>query len=67
MAKCLEVAPDTVKIWRRAGLLAAHRYDDRGQCLFEPPGAGAPKKFRHQGKTRGRSVASTAKSSPLNA
>jgi len=54
IAKCLDVRPDTVKIWRRAGLLVAHRYNDKGQCLFEPPGADAPMKYRHQGKTRGR-------------
>jgi DNA invertase Pin-like site-specific DNA recombinase len=58
IAKCLDVRADTIKIWRRAGLLAAHRYNDKGQCLFERPGAEAPTKFRHQGKTRGRSAAS---------
>jgi len=67
IAAHLDVGPDTVKIWRRAGLLAAHRYDDKGQCLFEPPGVDAPTKFQHQGKMRGRSAASTPNSSPLNA
>jgi hypothetical protein len=66
IAKCLDVKPDTVKIWRRAGLLAAHRYDDRGQCLFEQPGLGAPRKHRHQGKTRGKSAASHANTNPPN-
>jgi len=51
IAKFLDVSPETVKIWRRAGLLLAHRYNDKGQCLFEPPSADAPTKFRHQGKT----------------
>lgn len=54
----LDVAPATIKNWRRAGLLVAHRDDDKGQCLFEPPGPDAPEKFRHQGKTIGRSAAS---------
>jgi hypothetical protein len=65
-AKRLEVAPATAKIWRRAGLLVAHRYNDKAQCLFEPPGPGVPTKFRHQGKRRGKSAASTPNSSPLN-
>ena len=51
IAKRLDVSPETVKIWQRAGLLLAHRYNDKGQCLFEPPSADAPTKFRHQGKT----------------
>lgn len=54
IAKCLDVTPTTVKIWRRAGLLVAHRYDDKGQCLFEQPGADAPVKYRHQCKSRGK-------------
>jgi DNA invertase Pin-like site-specific DNA recombinase len=58
IAKCRNVTPDTIKIWRRAGLLVAHRYNDRGECLFEQPGADAPTKFRQQGKTRGRLAAS---------
>ena len=54
LAGRLDVMPTTVKTWRRAGLLVAHRYDDKGGYLFEPPGADAPVKFQHQGKTRGR-------------
>lgn len=54
IAKHLDVKPCTIKIWRRAGLLVAHRFDDRGQCLFERPGAGAPVKYKHQEKTRGK-------------
>ena len=54
IAKCLGVKPCTINIWRRAGLLVAHAFDDRGQCLFERPGADAPVKYKHQDKTRGR-------------
>jgi DNA invertase Pin-like site-specific DNA recombinase len=57
IAKRLDVKPSTIKVWRRAGLLVAHRYDDRGQCLFEHPGADAPMKYKHQHKARGRSAA----------
>jgi hypothetical protein len=35
IAKRLDVEPCTIKIWRRAGLLVAYRFDDKGQCLFE--------------------------------
>ncbi len=54
IAQQLSVMPSTVKSWRRAGLLVAHRYDDKGGYLFEPPGTDAPVKFQHQGKTSGR-------------
>ena len=54
LAGRLDVMPTTVKTWRRAGLLVAHRYNDKGGYLFEPPSADAPVKFQHQGKTRGR-------------
>jgi DNA invertase Pin-like site-specific DNA recombinase len=48
IARELDIAPNTVKIWRRAGLLKAHRYNDKGECLFEPPGADAPMKYMNQ-------------------
>jgi hypothetical protein len=59
-ARCLDVSPATVLMWRRAGLLTAHRYDDRGQHLYERPGVDAPVKFKHMGKTLGKSEASAA-------
>jgi hypothetical protein len=52
MAKRLRVCQTTIKIWRRAGLLTAHRYDDKDQYLFERPGADAPVKYQHQDKTK---------------
>jgi DNA invertase Pin-like site-specific DNA recombinase len=64
IAERLDVAPTTIKIWRRAGLLVAHRYDDKDQCLFDPPGPDAPKKFQHQGKTRCTSATSTPNTNP---
>ena len=54
IADQLRVQPDTIKQWRRAKLLAAHRFDDKGQCLFEPPNEHSPIKNQHQGKTRHR-------------
>ena len=55
MAQRLNVCSETLKYWRRAGLLKAHKYDDRGGYLFEPPGPGTPIKHQHQGKTTGKS------------
>jgi hypothetical protein len=52
MAKRLHVCQTTIKLWRRAGLLAAHRYDDKDQYLFERPGADAPVKHQRQDKTK---------------
>lgn len=60
IARCLDVSPTTVLMWRRAGLLSAHRYDDRGQCLYERPGLDAPVKHKHMGKTLGKSAAPAA-------
>ena len=56
MAQRLNVCSDTLKRWRRAGLLKAHKYDDRGGYLFEPPGPDTPIKHQHQGKTTGKSA-----------
>ena len=57
IARRLHVDPGTIRYWHRAGLLIGHRYNDKGQCLFEPPGAKAPVKYKHQHKTRGRIAA----------
>jgi DNA invertase Pin-like site-specific DNA recombinase len=54
IAKQLHVDWSTIKVWRNAGLLTAHRYNDRGECLYEQPGADAPVKYKHQHKTRGQ-------------
>jgi DNA invertase Pin-like site-specific DNA recombinase len=65
MAKCLKVSKATIDNWRRAGLLKAHRYDDKSQYLFERPGADTPRKYQHQAKTTWKSVATKA-STPTN-
>jgi DNA invertase Pin-like site-specific DNA recombinase len=49
LAKRLGVCPDTIKVWRRAGLLRAHAYNDKGQHLFEPPGTDAPVRKKWKG------------------
>jgi hypothetical protein len=45
IAEALDICTKTVKEWRRDGLLRAHVYNDKGGCLYEHPGANAPKKF----------------------
>ena len=44
----LGVLPCTVKKWRDRGLLHAHRYNDKGECLYESPDALLPPKFAHK-------------------
>jgi hypothetical protein len=46
MADRLKVSADTVKIWARHGLLPRHRCNDKGECLYEPPGSNAPIKMQ---------------------
>ena len=45
----LKVAPATVKSWNQAGFLISHPYNDKNECLFEPPGEGAPVRGKHKG------------------
>ena len=44
MAGLLGVSVPTVKQWRYAGLLRAEVYNDKGACLYEPPGDDPPQK-----------------------
>jgi hypothetical protein len=46
IAERLGITPDTVRTWARHGLLRAHPYTDRGQCLYEPPGEHPPMKMQ---------------------
>jgi len=48
MASRLGVPPKTVKIWHHAGLITGHPYNDKGQCLYPPPGENPP--TRAQGR-----------------
>jgi DNA invertase Pin-like site-specific DNA recombinase len=63
IAARLGVSPATIKNWRHAGLLKARAYNDKQQCLYEPPGADAPIRYKHKGiseqeRRRRREVAS---------
>lgn len=64
IAKKLSVDSSTILLWRRAGLLRAHRYNDKGSHLFEAPGTDAPVKHKKQGKHRRRLAAHTATTTP---
>jgi DNA invertase Pin-like site-specific DNA recombinase len=44
LAALLDINPETLKTWRRAGLVRAHPYNDRPDYLFEPPGPSTPVK-----------------------
>lgn len=46
MAERLGVAPSVVKDWRNKGLLKAHRYNHKNQCLYEPPTDDLPGKYK---------------------
>ena len=48
MAGRLAVPAKTVKIWYHAGLITGHPYNDKGQCLYPPPGPNPP--ARAQGR-----------------
>jgi excisionase family DNA binding protein len=63
IAQRLGVSTATIKAWRRAGLLRAHRFGDRREYLFEPPDADAPIKHRHKGLTRMLAAVQAASSS----
>jgi DNA invertase Pin-like site-specific DNA recombinase len=47
IAKQLGIHPTTVRTWRDRGLLTAHVYNDKNECLYEPLGENRP--IKHQG------------------
>ena len=46
IADRLGIVTSAVKDWRHKGLLQAHRYNDKGQCLYEPPPNDLPGKHK---------------------
>ena len=59
VAQKLDINPQLVRIWRRHGLLHAYPYNDRNECLYEPPGANAP------AKSQGRKYSERRRFSPI--
>ncbi len=47
-AEILGVSTGTVKNWRDQGLLLAHAFNDKNECLYEHPGDDPP--VKHQGR-----------------
>jgi DNA invertase Pin-like site-specific DNA recombinase len=54
VAKALDINVKTVKVWHKAGLLRGYVSDDKGTCLFEPPGPDAPTKIPGRKLTKRR-------------
>lgn len=48
LAEHLDIRRGTVLKWRLRGLLRAHRYNDKGQYLYEVPGDELPRKGAHK-------------------
>ena len=53
-AALLGVSTGTVKAWHHAGLITGHPYNDKGQCLYPPPGPNPPT------RTQGRKLSKPA-------
>ena len=49
IARKLAVGIETIKSWRRMGLLCAYAYNDKGQYLYPPPGSDAPIRYKWKG------------------
>jgi DNA invertase Pin-like site-specific DNA recombinase len=47
VASRLGIHPQTVRCWRSRGLIAAHPYNEKNECLYEPLSDGAP--IKHHG------------------
>ena len=54
IAALLSVSTGTVKAWHHAGLITGHPYNDKGQCLYPPPGPNPP------ARTQGRKLSKRA-------
>ena len=54
IAAKLNVSTGTVKAWHHAGLITGHPYNDKGQCLYPPPGPNPPT------RTQGRKLSKRA-------
>ena len=45
IAEQLGIYPTTVRKWRNQGLLTSHVYNDKNECLYEPPSENCPIKL----------------------
>jgi DNA invertase Pin-like site-specific DNA recombinase len=44
MAAALGICRQRVTVWNRHGLIRGHAYNDKNDCLYEPPGENPPRK-----------------------
>lgn len=44
LSEQLSVTPGTIKLWRNHGMLRAHVYNSKGECLYEPVNGSGPVK-----------------------
>ncbi len=64
IATLLGVSAGTIKIWHHAGLLTAHPYNDKGQCLYPPPGPNPPARAQGRKLTQRRLTAPLTRNTP---
>ena len=64
IATQLGVSAGTIKIWHHAGLLTAHPYNDKGQCLYPPPGPNPPARAQGRKLTQRRRTAPLTRNTP---
>lgn len=57
IAAALGICPQRVAIWARHGLIRAHPYNDKNDCLYEPPGTHPPRKAQGVKLSRRRPAA----------
>ncbi|WP_437222397.1 recombinase family protein [Planctomicrobium sp. SH661] len=60
LATQLHVAPQTIRIWAHHGLLQRHVYNDKQECLYDPPDAATPV------KSQGQKLSERQRFPPLN-
>lgn len=60
LAARLQVSPQTVRSWANNGLLICHVYNDKQECLYEPPDADGPV------KSQGRKLADRRRFPPVH-
>jgi len=50
------VSTGTVKAWYHAGLITGHPFNDKGQCLYPPPGENPPARAQGRKLSKRRSL-----------
>ncbi len=64
IADVLNVSKSTVNTWRSHGLLRAHVYNDKNECLYEPLGDNPPEKMQGRKLSKRRCFPEVASNRP---